>query len=86
MTLPTLSHDHRTRARVLSRSTRAHVGSGVVLGPVLGGVYLYRLMAGWWWGGYINLVIGAICLFLVPDEDIHRDMGVWERVRGVDVL
>lgn len=64
-------------------------GSSTVLGPVIGGAFTIS-SAGWRWGFWINLCIGAACLpvyiFLVPSKDPRPELP-WmslQRVRSVD--
>ncbi|KAL8717068.1 MAG: hypothetical protein Q9225_005658 [Loekoesia sp. 1 TL-2023] len=66
-------------------------GSSTVLGPVIGGAFTIS-SAGWRWGFYINLFIGAACLpvyiFLVPSKDPRPELP-WkslQRIRSVDVV
>ena len=66
-------------------------GSSTVLGPVIGGAFTVS-PAGWRWGFWINLCIGAACLpvflLLVPSKDPRPELP-WKSlqpIRSVDVV
>ena len=61
-------------------------GVGTVLGPIIGGAFA-QSSAGWRWGFYINLFVGAACVpawfFLIPSKDPRP--GTPFRVRAAEL-
>jgi len=63
-------------------------GTGVVLGPIIGGA-LTNSSATWRWAFYINLVIGGvaipICCWLIPTCDPTRGVAMKTRANKIDI-
>jgi MFS family permease len=64
-------------------------GLGTVLGPIIGGGFSDS-SAGWRWGFYINLCVGAVCapvyIFMLPNKDPRPGVSLKDRAREMDYV